>query len=242
MRPKIICHMASSIDGRLLVARWTPLPTELGPKFASICYESVASKLEADGFIIGRTTMQEFAGVSEQPPSLRSSTNPRPFHRAQAACTPVAVVVDPQGKLHYKSPSLQESHVVAVLSERVSDFYLDELKAVGISYLFAGPDGMDLQVAMLSLGTDFQVRKILLEGGGRINGAFLKAGLIDELSVLVYPCIDGLSGVPSIVDYVGNANERPALGSRLCHQATEVLDGGVTWLRYSIDKDPASVH
>ena len=80
----------------------------------------------------------------------------------------------------------------------------------------------------------------MLEGGGRINGAFLKAGLIDEISVLIAPGIDGLAGVSSIFDYAGDKDDKPAAGRSLRHVATETLDGGTVWLRYQVEKAPVS--
>jgi hypothetical protein len=72
-------------------------------------------------------------------------------------------------------------------------------------------------------------------GRGWTNGAFLKAGLIDEFSVLVQPAVDGLAGVASIVDYHGGTDERPAAGQSLRHLPTETLDGGIVWLRYRVE-------
>ena len=40
---------------------------------------------------------------------------------------------------------------------------------------------------MEQLGTPFRRQKLLLEGGGKINGAFLKHKLIDEFSTLIFP-------------------------------------------------------
>ena len=40
----------------------------------------------------------------------------------------------------------------------------------------------------------------MLEGGGRINGGMLRAGLIDEVSVLVAPVVDGRIGTPALFD------------------------------------------
>jgi riboflavin biosynthesis pyrimidine reductase len=51
-----------------------------------------------------------------------------------------------------------------------------------------------------TLGKAFGLKILLLEGGGRINGSFLKAGLIDEISLLAFPGIDGLSGMPTIFE------------------------------------------
>jgi 5-amino-6-(5-phosphoribosylamino)uracil reductase len=81
-------------------------------------------------------------------------------------------------------------------------------------------------------------RPLLLEGGGRLDGAFLKAGLIDEINLLVYPGIDGLAGVPSISQYVGQPDEQPAPGKSLLHMSTETLEGGMVWLRYLLEREP----
>jgi len=104
-----------------------------------------------------------------------------------------------------------------VLGEAVSDDYLSELREDGVSYLFAGPGGSDLGGALEELGKAFGLKTLLLEGGGRINGSFLKAGLIDEISLLVYPGIDGLSGMPTIFEYAGGEDGQPAVGQTLRH-------------------------
>jgi riboflavin biosynthesis pyrimidine reductase len=41
---------------------------------------------------------------------------------------------------------------------------------------------------------------LLVEGGGGANGAFLRAGLIDEISLVICPAIDGANGAPSVFD------------------------------------------
>ena len=126
----------------------------------------------------------------------------------------MAVAIDPSGKLHYGQDHAAGDHVIAVVGEQVPDGYLRELREDGVSYLFAGPDGRDLARALATLSRDFGLETLLLEGGGRINGAFLNAGLIDEVSVLVYPGIDGLAGVSSIFEYPGASGDRPRRGSR----------------------------
>nr|WP_227719219.1 dihydrofolate reductase family protein [Obesumbacterium proteus] len=64
-----------------------------------------------------------------------------------------------------------------------------------MSWVFAGADGQDMAKAMDVLGSDFGFTHLRLEGGGTINGTFLKAGLLDDLSLLIYPCINGFSSV-----------------------------------------------
>jgi riboflavin biosynthesis pyrimidine reductase len=234
-RPKIICHMATSIDGRLLVDRWTPPASGVAPNLLNRHYEALAERLDADGWLVGRKTMEHYADGRPRPFN-NVSHFPRATHLAARSASAIAVAIDPRGKLHYGRNDVGGDHIVAVLGETVSDCYLAELRADGVSYLFAGPDGSDLALALATLKRDFGVRSLLLEGGGRTNGAFLKAGLIDELSIVVCPAVDGLSGVASIFDYVGAADERPADGQSLRHIATETLDGGYVWLRYRVER------
>jgi len=44
------------------------------------------------------------------------------------------------------------------------------------------------------------LKRLLLEGGGGSNGAFLRAGLIDEISLAICPAVDGAKGAPSSLD------------------------------------------
>ena len=141
----------------------------------------------------------------------------RSTHVADRKGRRVAVAIDPHGKLHYGQDNIGGDHVIAVLSKEVSDNYLAELREDGVSYLFADPDGSDLRGALETLGKTFGLKTLLLEGGGRINGAFLKEGLIDEISLLVYPGIDGLAGVPSIFEFIGRLDQQPAAGQSLRH-------------------------
>ena len=69
-----------------------------------------------------------------------------------------------------------------------------------------------------------------LEGGGKINGAFLRAGLIDDVSLLVAPIVDGRIGTPTVFDVLGDdvASRRVALDE------VERRDDDVLWLRYRV--------
>ena len=75
-----------------------------------------------------------------------------------------------------------------------------------------------------------------MQGGGILNGALLAEGLIDELSLVVYPGIDGLSGVPSIFEYVGGKTDHPAAGQSLQLLSAEQREHGIIWLRYGFQK------
>jgi riboflavin biosynthesis pyrimidine reductase len=239
MRPKIICHMTSSVDGRLLVDRWTPPAAGIDGDIVHRTYDQVAARFMADGWVVGRKSMEGYAKGRARPPK-NIPNDPRPLHIADRRGRDVAVAIDPHGRLHYGRDDADGDHIVAVLGEQVPDEYLAELREDGVSYLFAGPDGHDLHRAMDILGDTFGIRTLLLEGGGTINGAFLKAKLIDEISVVMYPGIDGLAGVPSIFEYSGQPGEQPAAGQSLRHLATATLDGGLVWLHYRVEESPSS--
>jgi len=234
MRPFIICHMGTSIDGRLHPSRFTPAAKGLAAEVLRGHYEEVATRFKAEGWIVGRKTMAEMAKgrarIIDKPPSVA-----RKPHVANRNDRSLAVAIDPSGRVHYGQDNIGGDHVVAVLGERISDAYLAELREDGVSYIFAGPIGDDLPGAMAQLTAVFGVKKLLLEGGGAINGAFLKQRLIDEFSTLIYPAVDGLAGVQSIVDYHGAEGERPGTGQALRLIGCETLEGGMVWLRHVVE-------
>lgn len=239
MRPFIICHMGTSIDGRLHPSRFTAAADGISAEVLRGHYEAVASRFEAEGWIVGRKTMAEMAKGNERAIAAAPAVARTP-HVANRNGRSLAIAIDPSGRLHYGKDNIGGDHVVAVLGEHVSDGYLAELREDGVSYIFAGPKGDDLPGAMAQLADVFGVRKLLLEGGGRINGSFLKHRLIDEFSTLIFPGVDGAAGAPSIVDYEGADGERPGAGQALRLIGCETLEGGMVWLRHAVETAPRS--
>src|SRR5207244_4266954 len=90
-----------------------------------------------------------------------------------------------------------------------------------------GGTEIDLPLALEKLSSRFSISTIMLEGGGGINGSMLRAGLVDELSLLVVPVADGRTPAPSLFDAGDNAT--PA---GLVLEGVERLDSGIVWLQY----------
>jgi len=235
MRPHIICHMSTSIDGRLHPSRFTRAAPGISWDMLRGHYEKVHERLDADGWIVGRKTMSEMAKGTERGIAEVLKV-PREAHVAGRGGRKLAVAIDPSGRVHYGKDNVGGDHVVAVLGEQVSDAYLAELREDGVSYIFAGARGDDLSGAMEQLASHFGARKLLLEGGGKINGAFLKHGLIDEFSTLIFPAVDGVAGAQSIVDYNGSEGDRPGAGQTLRLTHCETLEGGMIWLRHEVER------
>ncbi len=70
----------------------------------------------------------------------------------------------------------------------------------------------------------------MLEGGGRINGAMMRAGLVDEVSLLVAPVVDGRMGTPAVFDVNGD----DTAFQRLALQTVERRADDMIWLRYAV--------
>jgi len=237
MRPYIICHMGTSIDGRLHPSRFTSPAQGISRDILRGHYERVHDRFGADGWIVGRMTMSEMAKGAERP--VRDAPKvAREAHIAVRDGCKLAIGIDPSGRVHYGKDNIGGDHVVAVLGEQVSDAYLAELREDGVSYVFAGSGGDDLPRAMEEIASLFGVKTLLLEGGGRINGAFLKHKLIDEFSTLIHPAVDGVAGTQSIVDYDGPEDDRPGAGQSLRLTHCETLEGGMVWLRHAVERAP----
>jgi riboflavin biosynthesis pyrimidine reductase len=216
--------MTPSIDGRIVATNWASRRT------ASAEYERTADTFHADAWIVGRTSMEPYAGKARVPRRKVKHRIPRSDFIADSDAPSYAIAVDPSGKLAWQSNALDHAHVITVLSEGVSDDYLAFLQSRGISYLFGGKATIDLSRVLMKLRTGFGIQKLLLEGGGRINGSFLSAGLIDELSVLIAPVADGGIGTPTLFD--AKAGRGLAHTLRLISVAR--LKGDLVWLRYRI--------
>lgn len=227
MRTRVICHMMMSIDGRIMTDGW-PLSPEGRRQ-----YEQIHASYSPDGWLCGRVTMeQHFAqGTRSDAEIAREHRGaPRDDFQAPGRHRSFAFAVDGRGKLAWTTNDLDGDHVVAILSERVSDEYLASLREHGISYMLAGARQVDLVVAMEKVAAQFAVRTLMLEGGGSINGSMLRAGLVDEVSVLVTPVVDGREGTPALFDVEGDAM-RP---QRLALEAVERRADDVLWLRYRV--------
>jgi 2,5-diamino-6-(ribosylamino)-4(3H)-pyrimidinone 5'-phosphate reductase len=220
--------MMASVDGRIATGGW-PLSAE-GRKQ----YELVHASYDADGWICGRVTMEPFAGGvrSEAEVAREHSGAPREDYVAPGEHESFAFAIDPSGRLAWESNDIDGDHVVAIVSARVSDEYLSLLRERGVSYLLAGARDVDLAVALEKVGARFGVRTLMLEGGGRINGGMLRAGLIDEVSLLVAPVADGRVGTPALFDVDGDG----VTPHRLALSGVDRRADDVVWLRYRVER------
>jgi 2,5-diamino-6-(ribosylamino)-4(3H)-pyrimidinone 5'-phosphate reductase len=225
-KPYVICHMVASIDGRIATSGWNLSPEGRAE------YEHTAATYQADAWMCGRITMSGYArGTAPATPPAPSGVVTTTDFLAPRARAPYAIAVDPSGKLYWHTNAIDGDQVVAVLTEKVTAEYLAYLQAQQVSYLFAGTRTIDLPTALAKIADTLRVKTLLLEGGGKINGSMLRAGLIDEISLLIAPIADGTNGTPTLFDTVAQTvGAHPAV--RLTLLAMEQRADGIVWLRY----------
>jgi riboflavin biosynthesis pyrimidine reductase len=228
MKPYVICHMNASIDGRILTSRWRPAENRMSGLF-----ERLHEELGGGSWLIGRVTGSEYARGSAYPDHT-GETYPREPWFARRDAAAYGIALDAQGKIAWGRSEIGGDPIVVVLTERVSDSHLAGLRKDGVSYIFAGKEALDLRLALAILNRELGLEHLLLEGGGGSNGAFLRAGLIDEISIAICPAVDGAKGAPSIFDSNDqDAGVSPPIRS-MTLLSTKVLEGGAVWLRYRL--------
>lgn len=195
-RPYIICHMVTSIDGKVTGDFLSRPECEAA---TDVYYElnREYNKKGANGFICGRVTMESsFTGgwypdLTEYP-CIENKDDFIPDNLSGF----YAVSFDPKGKLGWKSnkiidedPGYNNAQIIEVLTEQVDRRYLGYLQAMEIPYIFAGETEIDVKIALEKFKNLMGINILLLEGGSIVNGYFERAGVIDELSLVVAPIV-----------------------------------------------------
>ena len=227
-RPYIICHMTVSIDGKVTGA----FLGASGCAAAVERYYEINRDLHGDAYACGRVTMEgSFTGgwYPDLTP-FEGAEVPEGDSVADPDAGFYAVAFDRKGRLGWKTPRIADedpgydnAHIIEVLCETAPKAYLAYLRSIGVSYLFAGAEEMDLPLALEKLKRLFGIETLLLEGGSILNGAFHRAGVIDELSLVMAPMTASGADKPLLDD-----------GSMETYRLRDVkrLEGDVLWLNY----------
>ena len=234
MIPKIICHIMSSVDGRLLPGRWTQPYDGTSSSVLFKDYAEIGKTLGTDAWMFGKATTKEVFPYKFMPKS-KNTASPGKIYVGHRDTSRLFITVDPDADIFYTDSRLRGDNILTVLGTNATVDYLQMLEDKGISYIVLN-DPMNLREAMEIIHESFRINKISLQGGGIIDGAMLAAGLLDELSLVIYPGIDGLTTSPSIFEYLGADDERPANGQALELLSSETRSHGIVWLRYKFHK------
>ena len=233
--PYVICHMMESIDGCIASGKgrrteeWKPLLKGYNK------YYKIEKKFKANAWLCGRVTAEIYAyGKNIKLPQVKGNERSSDNIVFQKLGTNYAIVIDTKGQLRWKTNKLFGDHLVIIATKSTPKNYLAYLKNNGISYIIGGRKEINFSKVFQTLKTKLHIRRLLIEGGGILNGSILKAGLIDEISILIVPLVVGSVNAPSVFD------TEPLLPNELPKRFQlfdlKQLKDDLIWVRYKAKK------
>jgi 2,5-diamino-6-(ribosylamino)-4(3H)-pyrimidinone 5'-phosphate reductase len=200
-RPRVIVHVAVSLDGAT---------TGFAPAVGRF-YE-LARTWHEDVTLAGAGTILAQEQVLRNAP--RAGLTPG---------APLLAVVDGQGRVREWEALRDVGHWSGVLA--LHSAATPPRPARPVPELVVGDERVDLAAALAVLGRQHGMRVVRVDSGGGLIAALLEAGLVDEVSLLVHPCLAG----PRQQVWHGGA-----WAGALDLVADETLEGGLVWLRYRV--------
>lgn len=220
-KPYIICHMMASIDGRI--------DCDMTEHIGGNEYYDALEQLQCDSDLSGRVTAAMHIALAEPFHTDDKTPAGKPsFYKATEA-NGYSVVLDSKGRLQWPDNHIDGRPMVVVTGEQAPQAYLDSLRRQGISWITVGKEEVDLPQAVGMLNEHFGVKRLAVVGGGHINGAFLKAGLLDEVSLVIGAGIDGRKGMTAVFDGIDDSNYPTTI---LKLKSAERIGENSVWLRY----------
>lgn len=220
-KPYIVCHMMTSVDGRIDCQMTSELPGVED-------YYSTLRALNVPTTVSGRVT----AELELAEPGVFQAKDPAVYGQEgfskQADAAGYEVVVDTRGRLLWPDAAGMAKPYLIITSEQVTKEYLHYLDQRHISWIVCGKDKIDLARVVEVLAQEFQVKRLGVVGGAAINTAFLDAGLLDEISIVVGAGIDGRGCMASVFDGLGA--DHPLIHLHLTD--VQKFDSEAVWLRY----------
>lgn len=220
-KPYTICHMMISIDGRIDCA--------MTSKLSGVDdYYTTLDEINVPTTVSGRVTAElEMAEPGIFVPKNNESYGQEGFSK-QAEAKGYEVIVDSNGKLLWPDASGMDKPYLILTSKKVSKEYLHYLEEQHISWIACGEEHVDLARASEILFEEFQVERMGIVGGSKINTAYLEAGLLDEISLLIGAGIDGRGGMPAVFDGLAMSHDVTSLKL----MDVQKFDSGAVWIRY----------
>ena len=192
-------------------------------------YYDALNQLDCSSTLMGRVTMQMHYASAE--PSEVQNNQP-----VGEECFNIAIrtkgyiiAIDTKGRLKWPHNQFDGMPLLVITSEDCPKENLDTLTKQYISWIAVGKSSIDLKRAMEILRAEFGIERLSVTGGGYINAAFLKEGLLDEVSMMWCPGINGRKGMTAAFD--GLTKDFPPTKLKL--MSVEKL-GETIWVRYKI--------
>jgi 2,5-diamino-6-(ribosylamino)-4(3H)-pyrimidinone 5'-phosphate reductase len=224
MLPRVILHNGASLDGRM---DW--YTGDVGP------YYELAARWQADAMLTGSDTVLAAYATQGKPEEDKGAYEPP--ERTPDDPRPLLVIVDSRGRVRNWQRIRKEPYwrdAIALCSHSTPKTYLAYLQERHIEVILAGDDRVDLRLALEELNARHRVKVVRVDSGGTLNGALLRAGLVDEISVIVDPCLVGGTTPRSIFTAPDLTSSEGVIPLKLIQ--VENIKGDSVWLRYEVIK------
>ena len=187
-RPFVFINMAMSADGKIASANRKV--TSFGSRADHARLLELRSK--ADAILAG-------AGTLNAQPDITLGPGKKQNH------APIRVVVCGRGQVNSKHKIFRTpgAPVVVLASEGILCKRLTELKALADAVYVCGANSVDFKEAFNFLSEKYHTKRILCEGGGKLNDSLFRAGVVDEVNLTICPLILGGKDAPTIADGIG---------------------------------------
>ncbi|WP_427892818.1 RibD family protein [Kribbella sp. GL6] len=249
-RPRVVVSAGASADGKVALARdallMRPPSSELWAALTPKASEAVDvidvlraqygcnAFLEGSGSLVAEDeTSAELPAYDGDVDGLYEHFLPPDIVGQESPPHMWFTVVDSRGRVRWTEKHENWDALVLVSRATPAD-YLAYLRRERICYLVTGDDHVDLPAAITAMGTELGITCVLSTAGGGLNGALLRADLIDELYVTVLPALIGGLGTPSVADGPPLAIGAPA--TRLELLSVHADTGGTVRLHYAVPR------
>ena len=227
--PKVIITTTASIDGRITLSRDARLiQPEAAQRWATMKPDGADELLGSRRAEHGATVTIEGSGsfVDDDGPPLVLPVPELPESELRRDVIPRRtplwfVVADSRGRVDWSFTGDDTTSLLILVCDATPLAYLQLLRDKGIGYLHAGREQVDLEEGLAKIAAVLGAHTVVADSGGMFNAALLRAGLVDEIDVVILPGLIGGTGTPSIMD--GNP-----LGSRGLPIRTELIDAQIT--------------
>jgi riboflavin-specific deaminase-like protein len=115
------------------------------------------------------------------------------------------IIVSRSGTVNPKAEVFQRrfSPIIILTTRRATASRLRALRAVATEVKICGTREIDFPRALRWLREKWGIKRLLCEGGGELNDALFRAGVVDQLHLTVCPKILGGRTAPTIADGLG---------------------------------------
>jgi riboflavin-specific deaminase-like protein len=196
-RPFVLLNLALSADGKIATAN-RAVHSFGSPRDLRHLYELRAT---ADAVMCGARTVEisdaTLGNGGEKFRRLRVQNGRAEF--------PLRILVSGSGSLDPAARIFQEefSPILLLTTRRAPPQKLRRLRALVQEIRICGAGEIDFAAALGWLRERWQVQRLLCEGGGELNDALFRAGLVDEIHLTLCPKIFGGRAAPTLADGLG---------------------------------------